>query len=70
MVRTLRSRIALVSLGVPAANLKVVGRGEHRRLAELAAVYGDTSATVLMTGTSRWPIAPGVTPKWKPVFID
>ena len=61
-------KIAMMSLGVPAANLRVVGRGEYRSMGELAKAYGDKSATVLTTGTAAVSAAPA--PKWKIVSID
>ncbi len=63
-------KIAIVSLGVPAANVSVVGRGEYRRLNDLAAAYGDKSATVLTTGTAAAAMATGAAPKWKVVAIE
>jgi hypothetical protein len=63
-------KIALVSLGVPAANVKVVGRSEYRRLAALATAYADRSATVLTTAAGGESLAPDAAPKWKVVFID
>ena len=63
-------KIALVSLGVPAANLKVAGRGEYRRLRDLAAAYPDKSATVLTTAAGGESLAPDAAPKWKVVFVD
>jgi vancomycin permeability regulator SanA len=59
-------KIAMISLGVPAANLKVVGRGEYRRLNEMATAYGDKSAVVLTTGAAA---AAAAAPKWKVVAI-
>lgn len=63
-------KIALVSLGVPAANLKVAGRGEYRRLAAVAAAYPDKSAIVLTTAAGGESLAPHAAPKWKVVFVD
>jgi len=63
-------KIALVSLGVPAANLKVAGRGEYRRLRDLAAAYPDKSAMVLTTAAGGESLAPDAAPKWKVVFIQ
>ena len=63
-------KIGLLSLGVPAANVKVVARGEYRRLAELARAYADKSAVVLTTASGGERLAPEAAPKWKMVFVD
>jgi len=63
-------KIALVSLGVPAANLKVVGRGEYRRVRDLAAAYPDKTATVLTTATGGESLVPDAAPKWRVVFVE
>ena len=56
-------KIALVSLGVPASGLKVVGRDEHRWFGELAKAYAEKSATVLTTKVAMAPLAsPGAAP--------
>ena len=63
-------KIGLLSLGVPAASVRVVGRGEYRRLAEVAKAYADRSATVLTTATGGEHLAPEAAPKWKVVFVE
>jgi len=63
-------KIGLISLGVPAASIKVVARGEHRRLVEVAKAYADTSAIVLTTATGGEHLAPESAPKWKVVFVE
>ena len=63
-------KIAIISLGVPAANIRVAARGEFRGLVALANAYKDRSATVLTTGTIKWSLAPEAAPKWKPLFVD
>jgi len=63
-------KIGLVSLGVPAANVKAVARGEYRRLVEVAKAYADTSAIVLTTATGGEALAPDAAPKWKVVFVN
>lgn len=57
-------------LGVPAANVKVVARGESRRLAELARVYADKSAVVLTAAVGGDHLAPESAPKWKAAFVN
>jgi uncharacterized SAM-binding protein YcdF (DUF218 family) len=51
-------KIALVSLGVPAANIKAARRGEYRSLGDLAASMNGKSATVLTTARPQ-PARPG-----------
>jgi SanA protein len=63
-------KIGLMSLGVPAASLKAIGRGEYRRLADVAKAYGDTSATVITTAVGGDHLAPEAAPKWKVVFVQ
>jgi vancomycin permeability regulator SanA len=63
-------KIAMMSLGVPAASIKVIGRGEYRWLTELATAYKDKSATFLTAGTAAGALAPAAAPKWKVVLID
>jgi vancomycin permeability regulator SanA len=63
-------KIGLLSLGVPAANVKVVARGEYRRLADLAKANADKSATVLTTATGGEHLPPEAAPKWKVVFVE
>jgi len=63
-------KIGLISLGVPAANIKAVARGEYRRLADVARAYADTSAIVLTTAVGGEHLAPETAPKWKVVFVD
>ena len=63
-------KIGLISLGVPAANVKAVARGEYRRLVEVAKAYADTSAIVLTTATGGEALAPDAAPKWKVVFVN
>jgi hypothetical protein len=63
-------KIGLLSLGVPAASVKAVARGEYRRLAEVARAYPDKSAIVLTTATGGEALAPDAAPKWKVVFIQ
>jgi hypothetical protein len=62
-------KIGLLSLGVPAASVRVIARGEYRRLADLAKAYSDKSAIVLTTGTGGEALVPDAAPKWKVVFI-
>jgi len=63
-------KIGLVSLGVPAANVKAVARGEYRRLVEVARAYPGKSAIVLTTATGGEALAPDAAPKWKVVFVE
>ena len=63
-------KIGLISLGVPAADMKAVARGEHRRLVEVARAYPETSAIVLTTATGGEALAPDTAPKWKVVFVN
>jgi vancomycin permeability regulator SanA len=63
-------KIGLVSLGVPAANVKAVARGEYRRLVDVAKAYADKSAIVLTTATGGEALAPDAAPKWKVVFAN
>ena len=63
-------KIGLLSLGVPAANVRVIARGEYRRLADLAKAYADKSAIVLTTGTGGEALVPDAAPKWKVVFVQ
>ncbi len=63
-------KIGLMSLGVPAASLKAVGRGEYRRLADVAKAYAGTSATVITTAVGGEHLAPETAPKWKVVFVQ
>jgi vancomycin permeability regulator SanA len=63
-------KIGLMSRGVPAASLKAVGRGEYRRLADVAKAYGDTSATVITTAVGGDHLAPEAAPAWKVVFVQ
>ena len=62
--------IGLISLGVPAANVKAVARGEHRRLAEVARAYPGTSAILLTTAAGGEALAPDAAPTWKVVFVE
>jgi ABC-type hemin transport system substrate-binding protein len=63
-------KIALVSLAVPAANVRAVGRREYRRLADLAAASGDKSATVLALGAAKALVATDSMSRWTFVFMD
>ena len=63
-------KIGLISLGVPAASVKAVARGEYRRLVEVARAYPDKSAIVLTTATGGEALAPDAAPKWKVVFVE
>jgi uncharacterized SAM-binding protein YcdF (DUF218 family) len=63
-------KIGLLSLGVPAANVKAIGRGEFRRLADVAKAYADKSATVLTSAVGGDHLAPEAAPKWKVVFVE
>lgn len=63
-------KVALVSLGVPPASLKVVGRREYRRLADLAASLGDKSVTAIAPGTAKASLARDATAKWKTILVD
>ena len=63
-------KIGLLSLGVPAASVKAAGRGEYRRLVELARAYPDTSATVVTAAVGGEHLAPEAAPKWRVVFIQ
>jgi vancomycin permeability regulator SanA len=63
-------KVALVSLGVPAASLKVVGRREYRRLADLAASLGDRSVTAIAPTTAKASLARDATARWKTAFVD
>ena len=63
-------KIGLISLGVPAASIKAVARGEHRRLVDVAKAYTDTSAIVLTTAVGGEHLAPETAPKWKVVFVE
>jgi vancomycin permeability regulator SanA len=55
-------KIALVSLGVPAGSVRAVKRGEYRRLGDLAAGLGDTSAVVLTTAKAASATRTGAPP--------
>jgi uncharacterized SAM-binding protein YcdF (DUF218 family) len=63
-------KVALVSLGVPPADVRAVGRREYRGLAELAAASGDKSARVLAPGTAKALVAPDSMLRWTFVFMD
>jgi hypothetical protein len=63
-------KIGLISLGVPAANVKAVARGEYRRLADVAKAYADKSAIVVATAAGGEHLAPDTAPKWKVVFVE
>jgi len=63
-------QVGLISLGVPAANVKAVARGEYRRLVDVAKAYADTSAVVLTTATGGEHLAPEAAPKWKVLFVE
>jgi len=63
-------KIGLISLGVPAASVKAVARGEYRRLVEVAEAYADTSAIVLTTAAGGEHLAPESAPRWKVVFVN
>ena len=63
-------KIGLLSLGVPAAGVKAAGRGEYRRLVELARAYPGTSATVVTAAVGGEHLAPEAAPKWRVVFIQ
>jgi vancomycin permeability regulator SanA len=63
-------KVGLVSLGVPPAGLKVVGRREFRRLADLAASLGDKSVTVVAPATAKAALAREATARWRTVFVD
>ncbi len=63
-------KIGLISLGVPAANVKAVARGEYRRLLEVAKAYAGKSAIVLTTAVGGENLAPDAAPKWKVVFVQ
>jgi vancomycin permeability regulator SanA len=63
-------KVALVSLGVPPAGLRAVGRREYRRLADLAAALGDTPVTAVAPGTAKASLAQDATARWKTVFVD
>jgi vancomycin permeability regulator SanA len=63
-------KIALMSLGVPAANIKVIARGQYRMFNELAAAFPEKTATVITA--SKFPpfVRTDTNPKWKFVTID
>lgn len=63
-------KVGLVSMGVPPASLKVVGRREFRRLADLAASLGDKPVTAIAPGTAKAALAREATAKWKTIFVD
>jgi uncharacterized SAM-binding protein YcdF (DUF218 family) len=63
-------KIALLSLGVPAAGVKAVARGEYRRLADLAKAYAGRSAIVLTTASGGGALPPESAPKWKVVVVE
>jgi vancomycin permeability regulator SanA len=63
-------KVALVSLGVPPASLKAIGRREYRRLVDLAAGLRDTSVTVVAPGTAKALLAQEATAEWKTIFVD
>jgi vancomycin permeability regulator SanA len=63
-------KVALVSLGVPPASLRAIGRREYRRLADLAASLGEKSVTVVAPGTAKASLALDATARWKTVFVD
>jgi hypothetical protein len=63
-------KVALVSLGVPPASLKVVGRREYRRLADLAASLGDRAVTAIAPAAAKASLAREATAKWKALFVD
>jgi vancomycin permeability regulator SanA len=63
-------KVGLISLGVPAASVKAVARGEYRRLVELAKAYADKSAIVLTTAAGGEALAPDAAPKWRVVFVE
>ena len=63
-------KVALVSLGVPPADVRAVGRREYRGLAELAAASGDKSARVLAPGAAKALVAPESMPRWTFVYMD
>jgi hypothetical protein len=58
------------SLGVPAASIKSVARGEYRRLIEVARAYAGTSAIVITTAVGGEALAPDAAPRWKVVFVN
>jgi vancomycin permeability regulator SanA len=63
-------KIGLISLGLPAANVKAVARGEHRRLIEVARAYAGKSAIVLTTAVGGEALQPDAAPGWKVVFVQ
>jgi vancomycin permeability regulator SanA len=63
-------KVGLISLGVPAASVKAVARGGHRRLAEAARAYPGTSAIVLTTATGGEALAPDAAPQSRVVLVQ
>jgi uncharacterized SAM-binding protein YcdF (DUF218 family) len=63
-------KVALISLGVPAASIKAIGRREYRRLADVVAASGDKSATLLAPAAAKPTLGLDGVPKWKLVFVD
>jgi uncharacterized SAM-binding protein YcdF (DUF218 family) len=63
-------KVALVSLGVPPAGIRAVGRREYRRLADLAIALGDKTATVVTAGAARESLGLDPARRWKTVFVD
>lgn len=63
-------KIALVSLGVPAANITAVRKTEFRFLRAFEDAYKDKVVTMITSSAASAVLSASNTPKWKVVFID